>query len=310
MANANPSRVGQVNTAGNVDALFLKVYSGETITAFEEYNVTMGRTMVRSIDSGISAQFPVLGKTVAEYHTPGTELNGLNVPGNEKIITIDDVLLSHIFIANIDEAKSHFDVRAPYSRAQGMALAKEWDVNVLRTGILNSRQSATVTGGNGGTKITSATSKTDATALVAACFAAAQAMDEKDVPAEGRVIYLKPAQYYLLVNSGLSVINRDFSSDNGDVGRGNIFRVAGLEIVKTNNLPTTNVVTGPTKYQGNFSTTTALVQHSSAVGTVKLRDLQTESEYQIQRQGTLMVAKYLVGHGGLRPEASVEIATA
>ena len=45
----------------------------------------------------------------------------------------------------------------------------------------------------------------------------------------------------------------------------------------------------------------------SAVGTVKLMDLAVESEYDIRRQGTLMVAKYAMGHGVLRPEAAVGI---
>jgi hypothetical protein len=39
-------------------------------------------------------------------------------------------------------------------------------------------------------------------------------------------------------------------------------------------------------------------------------DLAAESEYDIRRQGTLMVAKYAVGHGILRPEAAVELAKA
>jgi hypothetical protein len=34
-----------------------------------------------------------------------------------------------------------------------------------------------------------------------------------------------------------------------------------------------------------------------------------ESAYDIRRQGTLMVGKYLVGHGELRPEAGVELRT-
>ena len=37
----------------------------------------------------------------------------------------------------------------------------------------------------------------------------------------------------------------------------------------------------------------------------KLLDLTTESEYQIERQGTLFVAKYAMGHGILRPECSI-----
>lgn len=55
------------------------------------------------------------------------------------------------------------------------------------------------------------------------------------------------------------------------------------------------------------SNTVALVAHPSAVGTVKLMDLATEMEYQINRQGTLLVAKYAVGHGVLRPEAAVQL---
>lgn len=48
---------GQVNNAGAVDALFLKVFAGEVLTAFREQNVALDRTVVRSIASGKSAQF-------------------------------------------------------------------------------------------------------------------------------------------------------------------------------------------------------------------------------------------------------------
>jgi hypothetical protein len=48
----------------------------------------------------------------------------------------------------------------------------------------------------------------------------------------------------------------------------------------------------------------------ASVGTVKLLDLAVESDYLIQQQGTLVVAKYAMGHGILRPECAVEIKTA
>ena len=91
-------------------------------------------------------------------------------------------------------------------------------------------------------------------------------------------------------------------------------QVAGITVVKTNHLPTTDVA-AETGHSNTYSATfgvsggaseiMGLVFHKSAVGTVKLQDLSTESEYQIQRQGTLMVAKYAMGHGGLRPECGV-----
>ena len=44
-----------------------------------------------------------------------------------------------------------------------------------------------------------------------------------------------------------------------------------------------------------------------AVATVKLLDLGMESEYQINRQGTLMVAKYAMGHNVLRPASAIAL---
>ena len=49
--------------------------------------------------------------------------------------------------------------------------------------------------------------------------------------------------------------------------------------------------------------------HRSAIGTVKLLDLAVESEYSMSKQATLMLAKYAMGHGILRPECAVSVIT-
>jgi hypothetical protein len=54
-------------------------------------------------------------------------------------------------------------------------------------------------------------------------------------------------------------------------------------------------------------TVRALVMHKDAVATVKLMDLSVESEYQIQRQGTLIVSRYAMGHNVLRPAMAVAL---
>lgn len=204
---------------------------------------------------------------------------------------------------------NHWDYSSPIARDIGMALAREFDVNVLRNFLLAARASATVEDGNGGTIITSATSATAADALIDAAFDAAQAMDEKDVPEGDRYLFVKPEQYYLLVNDSSKLINVDYgNAGNGSTAGGKVYRVAGLEIVKTNNLPQTDVVTG--NYQGNFSTVVACAVQKSAVGTVKLIDLSMQMEDSVRHQGTLMVGRYAVGHGILRPECAVEIRSA
>lgn len=317
MANANVSRVGQVNTSGDAKALFLKVFAGEVLTAFKESNVTEGKFQERTIASGKSAQFPIIGKIGAEYHTPGAEIVGLNVPANERVINIDDLLVSHAFIANIDEAMNHYDVRAPYSEQIGRALAYQMDKHKLQLAVLAARDSSPVTGELGGGSVTSATllSDTSGEALVAALFAAGQKLDEKFIPEEDRYVYLNPQAYNLLAQN-TKIMNR-FWGGEGNYAGANVLRVAGLNVVKTNHAPFGATIASSTVGAGSGNTyavtatnTVGVVTHKAALGTVKLMDLGMESEYDIRRQGTLMVAKYAMGHGILRPAAAVELKTA
>jgi len=308
-----------VNGTGADDALFLKQFSGEVLTSFVETNVMMERHYVRTITSGKSAQFPATWKVDSYYHVPGQELRGQTIKHGERVITIDDLLVSPVFIAQIDEAKNHYDVRSIYTSECGASLANTADKNILQMAVLAARASATVEGAPGGSTINGgADLATNANgALLNAFFAAAQTLDEKDVSESGRFAVLKPAQYYKLVLDD-KAINRDFTQGNGDVRSGKVFDIAGIEIVKSNHVPTVNIAApsgavGPRpleKYAGDFTNTLGVVMTPAAVGTVKLLDLQTEGEYQISRQGTLIVAKYAMGHGILRPECAVELSQA
>ena len=316
MANAVVVALGQVNGAGLTDALFLKLFAGEVLSAFTEMCVTMDKHKIRNITTGKSATFPATWKMTAFYHTPGTEVNGQASNINERVINIDDLLIAPAFIANIDEAKNHFEVRAEYTRQCGIALANQWDKNVLQVGVLAASASATVTGGFGGTTLTSATTlyRTSATDLAAGIYAAAQTLAEKDVPIDHkRYCFVRPAQYYLIAQS-TALQSRDFSTTNQMYDKGQITQIAGIPIVMNNHLPIIDLTASQNAnmkntYNADFSKVAALVMAESAVGTVKLMDLSVESEYQIQRQGTLIVAKYAVGTGILRPEAAVVLKT-
>ena len=319
MSNANPSGIGLVNNAGTADALFLKQFSGEVLTSFEQATVTADKQMVRTIANGKSAQFPVMGRSSAAYHTPGAEITGTDINHNEKVITINDLLLSSHFISNIEEAKNHYDVRSVYSSEMGRALAFQMDKHVLQTmAQAAATATGTVTGSatDAGTIITSATSNSSATALITAIFDAAEALDDAYVPSEGRFCFLKPEQYYLLANAS-NAVNVDFSG-RGSIAEGTVPQIAGINLIKTPHLPTADIASSAGVAAGGTggpqavaaANTTALIAHTSAVGTVKLMDLAVESEYDIRRQGTLMVAKYAMGHGVLRPEAAVQIQTA
>jgi len=335
MANGDTSasRLGQVNASGAVDALFLKVFSGEILTTFEEFNVMKGLHTIRTIANGKSAQFPVTGIATAKYHTPGQNIADAGnsylsaIKHAEKVISIDDVLLASTFIANIDELKNHYDVRSIYAQELGKALAKRFDVATMKTLTAAARTATTITGGKAGIAIDGGEPAAfTGTVIQAKLFEAAQKLDENDIPNDGkRFAILKPADYYTLLASGEEVINRDFGG-RGDVATGRIPMVAGINIYKSNHLVDVAVSgsaqdqndqvagvqndvfgSGGTGYNAAMDKTQIIGGHPSAIGTVKLLDLATESDYKVELQGSLFVAKYAMGHGVLRPEAAFEI---
>ena len=59
MANAVTTRLGQANATGDTNALFLKVFAGEVMAAFQRQNKMLGVTTVRTISHGKQATFPV-----------------------------------------------------------------------------------------------------------------------------------------------------------------------------------------------------------------------------------------------------------
>lgn len=309
MTAMTASRFGAVNQSGDTAALFLKVFSGEVLASFEIATVMMDKVLTRTISSGKSAQFPVQGRTTAALHTPGNDILGNTINANEKVITIDGLTVASAFVANIDEAMNHYDVRGLYAKELGFALARAMDSNLQQVAILAARASANVSDSSyaAGTVLTNAAYSTTGATLAGGIYTAAQNLDQNNNPEDGRYVILKPAQYYLLAQT-TAVIDKDWGG-SGSYADGKVLKVANISIVKSNQLPTTNVNSGPTAYQGNFSTTIGVAFQQGAVGMVKLMDLALEQQYLIKTQGTLMVAKYATGYGILRPESAVELKT-
>lgn len=364
MANQNSmnpidvSRLGQINATGDANAMFLKVFSGEVLQTFEEANLMMPLHTVRTISSGKTAQFPVVGTAAAKYHTPGESIMGSGVDSSspadgvldsakylsrikhaERTISIDGTLVSSAFISDIDEAKNHYDVRSAYTTQIGRELAYHSDRALIRTVIAGARADKDRFGGTNSLFLGAQVNKTgnsnteyDASELIEAIADVAQKMDEKSVPSEGRYVILTPAEYYKLVSSGNAAINTDFGG-MGSIATGEVAQVAGLRVLKSNHIPSgtdaassifkdtsiqndvyddhdTSGTTGVGYSSGSAYNTAGIAFQTEAVGTVKLLDLGLESEYQLDRLGTLMVAKYAMGHGVLREECCYELITA
>ena len=132
----HPNAGSGAGNANDVRSMFLKLYAGEVLTAFQSKNIMMPLHRVRTITKGKSAQFPMTGKyRDAGYHTPGKEIVPTATKQGERIIAIDDLLVNAQFIPNIDEAMSHYDIRSIYTQEAGFGLSKVADQNILRLAI-------------------------------------------------------------------------------------------------------------------------------------------------------------------------------
>ena len=391
---ANIQRAGVNNAAtgaGSARALFLKLYAGEVLTAFQSRNIMMPLHRVRTISKGKSAQFPMTGRyRDASYHTPGTELVPTKAKQGERIVTIDDLLVNAQFVPNIDEAMSHYDIRSIYTQEAGFGLAKVADENILRMAIKGSLcENAQIAGETGMIQEFSAFDDEDFTpnvvigsaagdardpkAIAQAIMDAKRVFDNNNVPGDPFVVMPVDMYYDMFKVSGssnlndLAIFNRDIGG-GGSVATGQVPTILGMPIYVTPHLGyyssgnswvsnlwyqassnsalsagqpsahkdvsadtdaptpiaaesnratvydipagdnTDDFASGDNQYISNVALEVrALVMTVDAVATVKLMDMSVESEYQITRQGTLIVSKYAMGHNVLRPACAVSL---
>ena len=64
---ASLTRQGQLNSAGDQRALYLKLFSGEMFKGFQRNTIARDLVMKRTLTNGKSLQFIYTGHTKAEY---------------------------------------------------------------------------------------------------------------------------------------------------------------------------------------------------------------------------------------------------
>lgn len=302
---------GQANNTGDRLALFLKVFSGEVLTAFERTTVTMERHIVRTISAGKSASFPVMGRAVAKYLAPGNSLDDQRsaIPHNEKVIAIDGLLTADVLITDLDDAMNHYDARAEYSRQLGESLAVAADGSVIAEGVAVSQAAANLPGlGTGGiVELETETSVAVSSAAIGKEILDALAKErtvftKNRVPVADRYAYLTPEAYASVLMALMpNVANYQAIID---IQNGQLLKVHGFELIETPHFEAGGADAKHEFPAALVGKVAALCVHRSAVGTVKLKDLALERARRPEYQADQIIAKYAMGHGGLRPEAA------
>ena len=314
LATTGISNPGQKLSTGDRDALFMKVFSGEVLTAFARNTVMMSRHQVRTIDHGKSASFAVMGRTRAKYLAPGDSLDDQRkkMEHNERVIAIDGLLTADCLITDIDDAMNHYDVRVEYSRQLGEALAMAADCAVINELANEAAKDATSKDGNipdngedadkvlGTGKafefVTGLAISQDATygnKILEGLLAARAQMTKNYVPMGDR--------YCLLTPEGYSAVMKALMPDSAnyhalfDPNTGKLQTICGFEVIEVPHLLNEGV---DGKHALNSKVKTAglqgIVFHRSAVGTVKLKDLAMERARRAEYQADQIIAKYAI----------------
>ena len=342
MADADLKRLGQIKGTGGAwaagasqqdgyKALFLKLGSAEVLSAFEEYCVFKGKVKERNIRGGKSMAFPITGKQESRYHQPGTEITGgTNDPSdlNERILTLDSLMIADAAIAEIDELMTYWPARQEVTRELGRSLAYEYDKRLCRIifaaannsteplakAINTGRTGSTVTLGADYTGV-DATRQEKGDALVNAIFDARISMEKKDVPTDNLYAVFGPEDYYAITMSSRA-INTDFTNGggNGSIADGKTLMVAGIPLFSSNHVVQDDytLVAGDNnaEYAQDLSSNKGLVFHKDCAGVLTLLNpaLQvTSGDWNVSHQSTLMVARQSLGMGVLRAECAVSI---
>lgn len=313
-----------IGTAASTDAeklaLALKVFSGETLTAFARTSVTNGRFNTRSISSGKSAQFPAFGRTKAHYLKAGQNLDDKreNILNGERTIVIDGLLTSDCLIYDLDEFIAHYDFRSPYAAQLGEALAISMDASVLAEvakEALNTNENVTGLGKGGVVENTLAAGATvginkETGAAVRQLLLEIKAkMSMNNVPAGDRYAFVDPIIHEALA-ANLDFLNARYGAQ-ATLSDSDVISMSGFQIIETPHLTDggddpTNTIQGdghvfPATYKDKHP---ILVCHKSSVGILKLKDIQFEQARRANYQADQLIAKMAVGIGGLRPEST------
>ena len=294
----NGSTTGASSNADQRD-LFVKKFSTDVLKYFMDTNIIKEKITSKSIDSGKSESFPVVGNASAvSVANDGSELSVQNLKATEREIVIGDLTVAHAYITDLDKAMAHYDSQSAQAESIGRALAKKVDTDALAQIIAAGAVVDSVTATAAGlrdfaddiyTAEIAADLSTGAGVYSSAVLAVTE-KSEKDTVGEDEFVF-RPAQYFMLLNNpaqtGLTWVNDEFAKS------GKVPMLLGRKVSQSPHFP---AQTGPAGVLQQDDVAGILFS-KECVGMLELMSVSTRIDYIPQRLSNLVVGKMAVGYG-------------
>lgn len=327
MAASALNRPGQDNAAGDAFANFKMIYSGLIAQQYPRGLKFADRITKRTFPKGAkSIEVKFHDAESAAYHTPGHDIlvdgSYLGNPqkGSKEIKLGAKLLKAGLldwcdgYIEDFDSSKEHaYAIKEALQRIDDQLSFRAIVAAANRNGGADEYTNEPDLGASVGTQtltVSGAHDSTKAGVLKDAILAAGEAFDAVDLPDDGRCIALTPFAYNLLFYiTDQAFLNRDYGNNaNGSLSERKILRAGGFDVIRSNNIPTTDLsadTARQTELNLDFTKTIGAIFHKDAAIRGVAKEVMFDSWFDKRMRADAYVAEFVAGFGSYRREAAI-----
>lgn len=271
--------------AQNVTTAFVTLFESEVKQAYQAESALRGTMRTRTNVQGNTVKFPKIGKGVATVRVPQTDVTPLNVTYAQVTATMSDYIAAE-YSDIFHQSHINFDERRELVEVVSKSIARRLDQLCIDAMVGNA--GSTVATGIGGATTNMNLAKLRATA---------KALNEKNVPVEGRNLLMHASQLDALLGE-TETTSSDFSTVKALV-RGEISSFMGF-----------NFITIGDRDEGGVpkpSTRSCFAWHRDAMGYAESMAQKTEVNYIPEKTSFLVSSMFSAGSVAIDSEGIVQI---
>jgi hypothetical protein len=271
----------------NVSTAFVDLFDSEVKQAYQAESLLRGTMRTRSGVAGNTVKFPTIGKGVATLRVPQTDVTPLNVTYGQVTATMEDYIAAE-YSDIFQQSHINFDERSELVQVVSKSIARRMDqimIDALNAATGTSTVATTV--GPGG--------NTDMN--IEKLRATAKALNEKNVPSEGRYLLMHATQLDSLLGEQ-EITSQDFAAVKALV-QGEINTFMGF-----------NILTMGDRDEGGIpkpSTRTCFAWHKDSMGYAESMSQKTEVNYVPEKTSFLVSSMFSAGSVAIDGEGIVKI---
>ena len=258
----------------NVSTAFVDLFDSEVKQAYQAESVLRGTMRTRTGIAGNTVKFPTIGKGVATLRVPQTDVTPLNVTYGQVTATMEDYIAAE-YSDIFQQSHINFDERSELVQVVSKSIARRMDQIMIDA--LNAAGGTTaVATGIGGATTNMNIEKLRATA---------KAMNQNNVPSEGRHLLMHASQLDALLGE-TEITSQDFASVKALV-QGEINTFMGFKILTVGD-----------RDEGGLpkpSTRTCFAWHKDSMGYAESMAQKTEVNYVPEKTSFLVSSMFSAG---------------